>query len=714
MSAVSPVHSWPGRPAAGLVGLAMLAVVGLTTAARQARAELRAGAAIVDVTPEQFPVLINGGMTARRGEPRDVKARAVVLDDGRTQVALVVVDSCMLPRELLDAAKALAAERTGIPAGHMMISATHTHSAPAAMGALGTPPEDSYLPLLRLRLADAIATAHARRQPARVGFGSIAAAEFTALRRWILRPDRVRDDPFGNPTVRATMHAASRDLADVTGESGPEDPELAVVSLRTPAGRPIALLANFSMHYFGGGGAADYFGAYCDSLERHAAGGDGPPPVAIMSHGCSGDIWRADYRTGEKNESFDAFVAGLVARTVTAIDAIAEHRDADLAMAERRLRLAYRQPDVQRLQWARGIAAALDGRLPTTQPEIYALEQIMLHEAGGTEVVVQAVRIGDIAIATTPNETYALTGLKLKRLSPAAHTMVVELANGGDGYIPPPEQHALGGYNTWAARTAGLEVQAEPKIVEACLQLLEEVTGRPRRPLAPPASPLASQIRGLTPVCYYPLDEMAGPVAHDAGGRGHDATFEEGVVFWLDGPTGPRLTAGDTINRAAHFAGGRLLARLPALDGDFTVSLWCYNGLVGEARGLSGWLMSRDWPAGTSPGGLHLGLAADGPTTGRLVLELGGTRHRGTAAIERWRWHHVALVREGDAWRTYVDGAADTAGTGAADYARGELVFLGGRSDGADSWEGRLDEIAIFDRALDAATIQSLARAEMP
>jgi len=675
-----------------------------------ARAELRAGAAVVDVTPQQFPVYVNGGMTARRAEPRDVKARALVLDDGTTRVALVVADSCMLPRDLVDAAKALAAERTGIPADHIMISATHTHTAPSAMGALGTPADETYVPYLRLKLADAIVEAHGRLEPARVGYASTSAAEFTALRRWILRPDRVGTDPFGDPTVRANMHAARGNLAAVTGESGPEDPELAIISVRSPAGRPIALVANFSMHYFGGGPAADYFGSYCDALEAHyAPAGGGRAPVAMMSHGCSGDIWRVDYRTGEKKEPFDAFVTGMVERTVAAVDAVAEHRDADLAMAERRLPLTYRVPDAARLAWARGVAATLDGRLPTTQEEIYALEQIALHERGATEVVVQAVRIGDIAIATTPTETYALTGLKLKRQSPAAHTMVIELANGGDGYIPPPEQHVLGGYNTWAARSAGLEVRAEPKIVEACLQLLEQVTAAPRRPLTPPDSPLSRQIRALGPLCHYPLDEMAGPVARDAGERRRDALFEDGVVFWLEGPTGPRLTEGATTNRAAHFAGGRMLARLPELAGDFTVSLWCWNGLAGEARELSGWLVSRDLPDGTSPAGLHLGVGRAGPETGHLVVQLGATRHVGTAPIERWRWHHVALVRQGDQWRTYVDGVPDAAGTGVPRLDVGDLVFLGGRSDGIDSWEGRLDEIAVFDRALDADTIAALA-----
>jgi len=668
---------------------------------------------VIDITPQQFPVYINGGMTARRGEPRDVKARALVLDDGTTRLALVVADSCMLPRELADAAKALAAERSGIPAENMMISATHTHSAPSAMGALGTPADETYLPHLRLRLADAIVEAASRLEPARVGYGSVSAAEFTALRRWILRPDRVGTDPFGDPTVRATMHAARDNLPGVTGESGPEDPELAVISLRTPAGRPLALLANFSMHYYSGGPAADYFGLYCDALEAHlaAAAGPGPAPVAIMSHGCSGDIWRVDYRTGEQQKSIEEFVAGMVARTRSALEAIAAYRDADLAMAERRLGLDYRVPSAARLAWARGIAATLSDRLPTTQEEIYALEQIMLAERRATEVVVQAVRIGDITIATTPNETYALTGLKLKRQGPGDRTMVIELANGGDGYIPPPEQHRLGGYTTWAARSAGLEVEAEPKIVEACLQLLEQVTARPRRPLLPPDSEMSREIAALGPLCHYPLDEMSGPLARDAGPRRRDAVFEDGVVFWLEGPSGPRLRAAEAINRAACFAGGRMLARLPELAGDFTVSLWCWNGLAGEAREVSGWLVSLDRPAGTSPAGLHLGVIRAGPETGRLVVQSGERREVGAAGIERWKWHHLAFTRSGDRWRTFVDGRPDAAGIGAAGGTPGEIVFLGGRSDGSDSWEGRLDEVAIFDRALDEAAIARLAAA---
>src|SRR5208282_5632557 len=98
------------------------------------------------------------------------------------------------------------------------------------------------------------------------------------------------------------------------------------------------------------------------------------------------------------------------------------------------------------------------------------------------EVKIQAIKIGELGITASPNEVFAITGLKLKAQSPFDTTMNIELANGSEGYIPPPEQHALGGYTTWPARTAGLEAQAEPKIVAAVLELLERVAGKPRRP----------------------------------------------------------------------------------------------------------------------------------------------------------------------------------------------------------------------------------------
>ncbi|MFZ9837956.1 MAG: LamG-like jellyroll fold domain-containing protein [Opitutaceae bacterium] len=677
------------------------------------RAEFRAGTALVDVTPETLPVLVNGGMTSRTvGQVKSrLHARAFAFSDGRERLAIVVVDSCMLPRPLLDEAKALAAERTGIPRDRILISATHTHTAPSAMGCLGTDADPAYVPFVRERLAAAVVAAHAALVPARLGFARADAAAFTAVRRWIRRPDRVAEDPFGNPTVRANMHAA-RNWDDVTGESGPEDPELTLLSVQTRDGRPLGVLANFSMHYFGDSLlSADYFGLFCAALAAQVAPGGGFLPA--MAHGCSGDIWRVDYRVPEKDRpkpTIEQYAADLAAVAARALAGVPHREDVTLAMAERRMTLAYRAPDQQRLEWARRIVAEMGDRLPKTQPEIYAREQIFLHERQRTEVVVQALRLGDIAIATTPCETYAVTGLKLKAASPLEKTMVIELANGGDGYIPPPEQHLFGGYNTWAARSAGLEVSAEPRIAQAGIELLEQVTGRPRRGWTLPAGPAAEVIRGTRPTAWWRLDEFTGPIAADASGGHRDAYFEAAVTFYLEGPHSGRFTAGGALNRAPHFVGGRLRARLPDLSPRHTVSLWIWNGMPAGAREIAGWFYSRDHDHGLSEAGEHLGLAGQGPHAGRLVFQRGpaaAARLAGRTVVPRWTWRHVALVRDAGTVRVYLDGELEL--EGAAEPGAVADTMFGGRSDHESNWEGRLDEIAVFPRALSVAEIRRLA-----
>jgi hypothetical protein len=464
---------------------------GSLVAGATARAEFRAGAAVVDVSPTWTPIITNGGMLTRsvNAIKTRVHARAIALADAQGQAVIMVVDSCMMDRKLLDEAKSLAAARTGIPADRILISATHTHTAPASMGALGTDPDPAYPPFLRDKLVEAVAAAQANLEPAQIGFARGQAAEFTGLRQWIRRPDKIQEDPFGNKTVRANMHAGYV-LADATGEAGPEDPEISLISVQARDGRPIAVLANYSMHYFGDAEmSADYFGVFSEELKNRLAPTTvpGKPPfVGIMSHGCSGDIHRRDYRVPKAQwpeHTIEQYAAALVDIALQARTGIRHRADVDVAMAEQRLPMKYRTPDRQRLEWAQRIVAAMgERRIPKDRTEVYAREQIFLHERQETVIVVQALRVGDLAIATTPTETYAITGLRIKAASPLAQTMVIELANGGDGYVPPPEMHAWGGYNTWAARTAGLQVDAEPRIAEAAITLLEKVAGQPRRP----------------------------------------------------------------------------------------------------------------------------------------------------------------------------------------------------------------------------------------
>ena len=421
---------------------------------------IRAGACAVDISPTSLPVRVNGGfLQSQASTIKDaIQARCLVLDDGRTQLAIVVVDTCMIPRELIDRAKLLAQEKTGMRSDRMLVSATHTHSAPAVMGALGCPADENYAKILPGLIAESIGRAARNLEPAQIGFGSIIDHEHTHCRRWIRRPDKMLEDPFGERTVRANMHPGYQN-PDVLGPSGPDDPEMVVLSVQSRSGRPIAVLANYSMHYYGAEPiSADYYGRFAAALARLVgAQAVGPAFVGMMSQGTSGDQMWMDYGSAKKDPGLDAYAAEVALVAQQAYRSLTYHDSLPLSMAETTLVLDRRTPDPRRLAWARAIVDRMNAQartsdkppVPRNQPEVYAKEAMYLDAEPRRELKLQAIRIGGLGITAIPNEVFAITGLKIKMQSPFDTTMNIELANGSEGYIPPPEQHRLGGYTTW-------------------------------------------------------------------------------------------------------------------------------------------------------------------------------------------------------------------------------------------------------------------------
>ena len=453
--------------------------------------EFKAGAFAVDISPRVLPALRNGGFLERSDDHVDdpLHARCLVLTDGRTKLAIAIVDSCMIPRDVCDAIKRRVETRAGIPAERILIAATHTHSAPSLMDyCLGSRQDPSYAETFVPRVAEGIVRADGLLKEAQAGWTVTEAPQHTHCRRWLHRRDAYALDPFGGKTVRAMMHPGYLNPAFV-GPAGPVDTALTLLSIRAKDGEPLAVLANFSMHYFGQGAgfSADYFGEFAGYLEaklgepRQRAA----PPVAIMSQGTSGDSHWMDYgQPARKDYSRSQYARELGHIALAALDKIEYRDDVELAMAETRLTLQRRMPSDARLRWAEEIRNKQAGERPTNRPEVYAEQVLWMRDHPRAELVLQAVRIGQLGLTAIPNEVYAITGLKLKAQSPLEPLMNLELANGALGYIPPPEQHFLGGYTTWPARTAGLEVDAEPRIVAALLDLLEQIAGgAKRRPL---------------------------------------------------------------------------------------------------------------------------------------------------------------------------------------------------------------------------------------
>ncbi len=681
--------------------------------------KLRAGAAAVDITPTEFPVIINGGFlerTANQAHDR-LMARALVLDDGSTRLAIVVVDNLMMERELIDEAKRMAGEATGIPADRMLISATHTHSAPSVMACLGSRADPKYGATLPGHIARSIVLADQSVQPARVGWTVVKAYALNHCRRWIFRPDRIGQDPFGDSNVRAMMHPGHQS-ANHVGPAGPADPDLSLLSVQSADGTPVAVLANLALHYKGSTAvSADFCGRFGEAFAAMIGAEETERPfVGIMSQGTSGDSMWMDYARPRNDPGLEGYTQAVARLAAEAYGSIQYRDDISLAMAERLVRIGRRLPDSQRLDVAREVAQRLEseGRIPRDRPEVYAMEAIYLHEKPELELKLQAIRIGDLGITAIPNEVYGITGLKLKTQSPLDATFNIELANGAAGYIPPPEQHELGGYTTWPARTAGLDVDAEPQIVETLLQLLEEVSGRKRQRRTPPADGYVDAVLASAPRALWRMDEIAGWTAEDATGHQNKGRFEPGVAYYLPGRSPSDLEyAEQTPHRAVHFAGGRMTVDFGRISDSYSVELWLWNGLPIEARETTGYVYAIGNAEDDSVAGDRLSLtgAAGG---GVLRFENGdGVDLAGKTPLNLRTWHHVAVVRDRRRVAVYVNGDPTPEIEGEAAvrvFERGRL-FLGGRHDHQATWEGKLDDIAVYDRSLTNTEIAAHYRA---
>jgi neutral ceramidase len=200
---------------------------------------LRAGASLSNITPA-LGCSIAGGMTNDIGTEihDELHVRSLVLDNGKTKLALAICDLCALPREPIDRAKQLIEQQTGIPRSNILISATHTHSAPPAAHLFQSVPDPKYVDWLVVRIADGVRRAVNHLQPARIGWGSGREVSLVFNRRYRMKPGSAGTDPFGGSSDTVKMNPGIGN-PDVIGPAGPVDPEVSVLAVESVEGRPI-------------------------------------------------------------------------------------------------------------------------------------------------------------------------------------------------------------------------------------------------------------------------------------------------------------------------------------------------------------------------------------------------------------------------------------------------------------------------------------------
>lgn len=444
---------------------------------------LKAASATSNITPP-LGTAIPGGFRPRYAQNVDDElfAKALVIENDSTRIALVTCDLIAVTEKMVNLAKQRIADRCDIPPEHVMINATHTHTAVAVANLLGVDEDTDYTNWVPLKIVDAVELAVLRLVPARVGFASVSEDRITFNRRWHMKDGTVRMNP-------------GIEHPDLVKPTGPIDPELAMMYVETEDNTPISAVANFSLHYIGtdNGNAlsADYFGHFDQLMRRYL----GETCVSLLWNAASGQINNIDFSgqtkwTAHGHQQAVKMANVLAGHFITEMQFMERHETLQLSGKLDTLEFARKQITTEDLKVAEEVLSAEIGTydayetgpfswvvgqpIPKNLVDIYALEcQRLAKLPEQMSAPVQVLRLGEAVIVALPGEVFVETGLNIKSKSDAKPLFLVSLANGYIGYICTDEALTQqGGYETWAAMSSLPDVGTAPAMEALVASLL--------------------------------------------------------------------------------------------------------------------------------------------------------------------------------------------------------------------------------------------------
>ena len=459
--------------------------------------EFTVGAAQVDITPDRDMIdqELNGHLRPDERGSR-LLAKALVMTWQRQRSVLIAVDNCGFETANAVQLCRAVAEATGIPTENIIISASHTHSAPLLEPLSGPHP---YRDFLYGKIAAVAREAQQSCRCARIGHGvtHVAGASFN---------QRV---PLAEGGVKFT-----RDFREGLATGRPVDPRLNVVRIDDEQGSPIAGWVRFAAHpacvIFNAPISAEYPGYMTEELSQSVS--DGAP--ILFGYGASGDVNCIPmFGTEDDSAKLGHQLAQQVAEVFSRIETRAPRRftggtkvmnlplDASISLEtlDREIEEIHsfiegldRQPDLEwvigyncRKEWTvaqkKNLVQPLADWAERTRRDIQAGRVFPRH----WPVEVIALRLDDLALLFVACEPFTELGLAVAARSPLQETLLVSLSNGGEGYIVTAEEHRRGGYEAYHnvryirpdknARPLPYAAKAGECLISDCLALIEEI-----------------------------------------------------------------------------------------------------------------------------------------------------------------------------------------------------------------------------------------------
>ena len=403
-----------------------------------AHAELRAGAARVDITPQNSQWLM--GYQARQsiGVHDKIYHRVLALEAGGTPFFLISTDVCLFSPNFHDAVMRDLQSRTGIDPAQVWWSVTHTHAAPeigppdmykALLGRSDHDWDRSYTTLATNALIDAVKAAREKLEPARLSFATT--------------------------TSNANINRRARDVDGKISlglnPDGPVDRQVNLLRVTRADGSPLALVVNYAMH------------GTVMSGQNLKISGDGPGVVAayleeqlggtvLYVNGAAGNIAPiysvyADPSSGHLSQ----FRVLLGDRVIAAARAMPAGSD---RIVIRHGHQVVETPRREDLVWPDELAGYATG------------------DRQRIKLPLRFVAINDTVLWSAPVEMFCEIAMNIREKSPFKQTFYFGYTNGWFGYLPTAKAFEEGGYEP---RTSPFTPKVESDLTEAAITTLRRL-----------------------------------------------------------------------------------------------------------------------------------------------------------------------------------------------------------------------------------------------
>lgn len=447
---------------------------------------LLAGAAKIDITPiKGTRVGVDMFSHYARFIHDPLFAKALLFRQNQTTVAIVIIDICIMPSDLMNTIKNRITIRTGITKPNILLACTHTHGAGDVAGLLGGAVDINYRNQLPERIVNAVETAIKNLKPAKIASSSSEIQGYSLCRRYFMKDEYTALNPVTKKADMVKMNPVG--VAHWIKEpAGTVDPEMNFVAIKGLDGTWIAILSNYCSHYAGDWDVdtitADFYGTFAKHIGANLKVPD--DFVAMMTYGTGADVNTWDFENPNrfpKTEFAKTEMMGkdLAQGILDKIETLEWDESPHLQIAYEELQLRTRKPKKEEVQAAEKLLA--NHRFENLELNdhglamVYAREQIFLSEFPDFHTAaVQAINIGSQILGALGGEIFTETGLWLKKQIPNVNYFTICLANSYDGYVPPKKELERGGYETWRARSSFLDDEAESTLKFKMVNLVKQ------------------------------------------------------------------------------------------------------------------------------------------------------------------------------------------------------------------------------------------------